>query len=644
MLLTSIAPQASSIESLAWLPLLSMHVKKLQPDKNCPQNLIYDLQVNKNSTQITSHIDRLNLDLDCLYNQQNKQVRMSEKEKNKQVKLFIKQLSTLPDFEFRLARINLLSKFISRTFSVSLWIKKTELGLTAILNSDLLSTQSFFNLKTKKLTVESTVQLSKLPRYLHLIYPQIEALNGELLLHYKSDLNYWNKGEFKIDWRGVLPALSEKSRLSIIGDLDLFKSQVRLSTFLLDVEQLNYSISEVRSWKSKIIKINNTKPVAFNYENLTIQSLPLQLHMSSSHLLTHVERGAGKRIRINDQKLPPLSMQLKIKAKEKTLLVDWVVTLLNQKLSGDIFVNAKIAKLKITKNNLVIKPLVTALAHYVDSLATVEIESGEIDLNLSAEYNIKDQLLTFESALVSNYISGKKEDILFDGARLNSHFRYIIDAQKSVTIEQDKQQLNIKNLFVGIPIQALQIDAKLQQLDPLVEHFKAHLLGGRLDFDNFKINAPSQTIIKLSGLSLSEIINYSAYPEIQGKGIIDGILPLTLTQDGPEIVDGTIYARSPGGYIKVPENTVVQAMGRANPAFSLTMQLLSNFQFDSMQGKVGYTADGESDLKVEIKGISPQISGTQPINFNYSHNENILKLLKSLRFNEQLVDDIKERY
>ena len=122
------------------------------------------------------------------------------------------------------------------------------------------------------------------------------------------------------------------------------------------------------------------------------------------------------------------------------------------------------------------------------------------------------------------------------------------------------------------------------------------------------------------------------------------MLPLTLTREGPEIKDGVIFARVPGGYIKVPENTVIKAMGRGNPTFSFTMKLLSNFQFDTMQGRIGYTSDGESDLKIEIKGISPTVSGTQPINFNYSHNENILKLLKSLRFNEELVRDIKERY
>ena len=72
--------------------------------------------------------------------------------------------------------------------------------------------------------------------------------------------------------------------------------------------------------------------------------------------------------------------------------------------------------------------------------------------------------------------------------------------------------------------------------------------------------------------------------------------------------------------------------------------MLSNLQFDTLQGVIDYAADGESDLKIEMKGINPNVSGTRPVTFNYSHNENILKLLKSLRFNEQLIKQIEERY
>jgi len=326
------------------------------------------------------------------------------------------------------------------------------------------------------------------------------------------------------------------------------------------------------------------------------------------------------------------------------LQADWQLALLKQVFHGELRLVDNIASLQVDKKILNIKSLLAYLGEYIEQASLIDIESGELSLELNLLYRLAEQSMMFAGTVSSSEIAGKQEDILFDGVEFNSQFNYSIDKQREVTIDKDEQQLKIKNLFIGVPIQALKIDARMQNGEPVIDHFKARLLGGRLDFADFSVNAPSQTTINLSGISLTEIIKYSAYPEIEGKGLIDVQLPLELTDNGPEINAGLISARAPGGYIKVPENTVITAMGRANPAFFLTMQLLSNFQFDTMQGKIAYTSDGESDLNVEIKGISPTVSGTQPINFNYSHSENILKLLQSLRFNDELLRDIEERY
>ncbi len=232
--------------------------------------------------------------------------------------------------------------------------------------------------------------------------------------------------------------------------------------------------------------------------------------------------------------------------------------------------------------------------------------------------------------------------MLFDGVTVTGEIDYRFEKQQLI-IKRDKQQLKIANLFIGIPVQALQVDAQVNGLNIIIDRFKARLLGGRVDFADLKLTAPSQTAIKLSALSLSEVIKYSAYPEIDAQGIIDGLLPLSLTEQGPAIKNGVISARYPG-YIKVPENTVVKAMGKDNPAFAFTMQVLTNLQFDSLQGVLDYAANGETSLNVEMKGINPNLSRARAVIFNYSHNENILQLLKSLRFNERLNKQIEERY
>ena len=635
---------ASNLEGFSWLPLLTASLSKVQPDTHCPQNQINDLLVTKNSQKINSNIREVNWDLNCPTNKSHTEAKSTTDFDQQQITELLKKLSDLPIFQLDVNTINLTSALIKNSFSSKLSLQKSASKFFIKLNSELLSGKVTLNLQTKKLVADVNISLDKLPNYINLTELQNQYLTDELSVHYQSDLNIWQKGEFKVSWKGTVTDFSDSVELSLQGEVDLIKETITLLTFVFNAKQVSLPISEKQAWKTGYIKLKNNGTAVIDYADFRIESLPVHIRVGSSNLFTKVERGKSKRIRIDKQKLPPVFMQLAISGKETKLLVDWTLTLLNQKLLGKLYLDPKFIKLQALENSLNLNSLVKSVGKYVDALDLLEIDKGSLKFDLQAQYQRDNKTVVIDSQLFADEISGKNDNIIFDGVSFNSRLHYLIDAQNKISVIEDKQQLKISNLFVGVPVQAVQIDASIDAGNPVVKHFKARLLGGRLDFDDFRLSAPSQTILNIGGISLAEVVKYSVYPEIQSQAIIDGMLPLKLTETGPEVLDGAIFARPPGGYIKVPENTVIKAMGRGNPAFSFTMQLLSNFQFDTLQGKIGYTSDGESDLKIEIKGISPNVSGTQPINFNYSHSENILKLLKSLRFNDELVRDIKERY
>ena len=431
--------------------------------------------------------------------------------------------------------------------------------------------------------------------------------------------------------------------MSAAGSLALLTQQINLKKLIFNLKNVRYKISAQRDWQTTYMKLKLVKPALINLSSLSVKSLPLQLRVGRSVLLTKVPQGKSQRIRVDKQKLPSLFAAVNAQGSLHNMAASWHLSLLNQPLKGELFYVHNKLKLEIPDTPLSAQKLVEALRSYLPELQLVEITSGDINLQLSAYYDLNKQVAAVKSIINASDIAGTDDSVLFDGVTLDSKLDYRFEKQRLI-INRDKQQLKIANLFIGVPIQALQLDAQVNGFDVIVDHFKARLLGGRIDFADFKLKAPSQTSIKLSGLSLSEVIRYSAYPEIKSKGIIDGVLPLSLTEQGPVIKNGKVSARYPGGYIKVPENTVIKTMGRENPAFSFTMQMLSNLQFDTLQGVFDYAADGESSLKIEMKGINPNVSGTRPVTFNYSHNENILKLLESLRFNERLIKQIEERY
>lgn len=642
-LMTSQLARASSFETLNWLPLLTASMKSFQPDILCPNNKINDLKVEKQNVKIITTIREVNWDINCNKSEQESPA-LSDKQKTEQIDLLLTQLSQLPAFKINLKTINIVTSLLKTEYSSKLSVDKSNSQVSVKIKSELVTALLTLNLRSKKLNVDAKLNLDKLPTYLHTTTEQDRYLKNSAVFNYQGDLNKWFNGQFKLDWQGAIEGVSNDVALSVVGELNLLSERLTLSKLSINAKKITLLLSETQSWKTAYIKLKNSEDISLNFAQLNIKALPLELRIGSSRLFTKVERGKSKRIRIDKQKLPSVYLQLAARGAMDNLLVEWRLALLNQTLKGEVSVTPALIKLQMADNNIKLASLLKAASKYVEGLDLFVIQKGVIQQDLLAEYDRIKQTITLESSLNSSEIAGERDKVLFDGVYFSSQLHYVIDEQKNITAHQDEQQLKIANLFVGVPIQALQLDAQVVAGKPVVQHFKARLLGGRVDFDDFKLSAPSQTILNISGVDLAEVIKYTAYPEIDIKGIVDGMLPLTLKKQGPEILDGIIFARPPGGFIKVPESTTTEAMGSRNPALSLTLQILSNLQFNTMQGKIGYTSDGESDFKVEIKGISPKVTGTQPINFNYSHNENILKLLKSLRFNEELVRDIKERY
>ena len=89
----------------------------------------------------------------------------------------------------------------------------------------------------------------------------------------------------------------------------------------------------------------------------------------------------------------------------------------------------------------------------------------------------------------------------------------------------------------------------------LVDIYEMHtdILGGRvytplIRYDSRKeINAFG---IRLDHIQLSELAKLEADSGINASGVLDGMLPIVLTPEGPMVPGGNLFARDPGGIIQ----------------------------------------------------------------------------------------------
>ncbi|QSX35819.1 intermembrane phospholipid transport protein YdbH family protein [Shewanella sedimentimangrovi] len=168
------------------------------------------------------------------------------------------------------------------------------------------------------------------------------------------------------------------------------------------------------------------------------------------------------------------------------------------------------------------------------------------------------------------------------------------------------------------------------------------LLDGEFLLPEFalRLTEPSSAYLVLQGLSLEKLLELQPVTGIYADGIFDGVLPVKLAQGQVSVSGGKLAARAPGGLIMVRNNPAVEQMRASQPYLEFAFSALEHLQYSSLASSFDMAPAGDALMKVEVKGRNPGIE--RPIHLNYSQEENLLQLLKSLRIGEDLQSQIEQ--
>lgn len=218
---------------------------------------------------------------------------------------------------------------------------------------------------------------------------------------------------------------------------------------------------------------------------------------------------------------------------------------------------------------------------------------------------------------------------------------YVLDAQVSGS-----------KLDSGIPLKNLlarsqtHIPTDFSYFDLAIHEIHMDLLGGRvytplIKYDSRKdINSFG---IRLDHLQLSQIAAIEEGAGITASGLLDGMLPIILTKDGPMVPGGNLFARDPGGVIKYQDDSA-DALAQADQSVGMAMTLLQNFQYDQLQSGVQYQPDGTLNLALQFEGKNPDFFDGQATHLNVNLEYNLLDLLESLRVANDVIERAEQRY
>ncbi len=269
-------------------------------------------------------------------------------------------------------------------------------------------------------------------------------------------------------------------------------------------------------------------------------------------------------------------------------------------------------------------------------------------------------------------LEGFYQDINFEGGNLHTQCEFTWGQSHQSPTHKDyfssvatltcpRSKLNSSHFDPGFPLTDIEIESDivltkdadkepsnyLQQLTGLSDTdvtmtAKGKVLNGQFllpDF-NLRLQDKSHAYLILHGLSLEEVLRIQPQIGVYADGIFDGVLPVDLIDGKVSISGGQLAARPPGGLIAISGSPAVDQMRASQPYLDFVFQALEHLQYSQLASTFDMDDKGDAKLLVEVKGKSQGIE--RPIHLNYSQEENMLQLLRSLQIGNDLQDRIEK--
>ncbi|MPY26206.1 hypothetical protein FM037_17205 [Shewanella psychropiezotolerans] len=304
---------------------------------------------------------------------------------------------------------------------------------------------------------------------------------------------------------------------------------------------------------------------------------------------------------------------------------------------------------KSTQVSINFTPELTSLSGSINELP---FEQAEIQASCHYQMEQKNQSSSPESQ-GSNISTLSCPDIQFSAAAFNpgilitdikaqADFSVSLDdkiATKKVTEQEAK---NRKDLSPDVgkrpkPMLPETLSAANIQINASGELLGGHLL---LPEFNLRLHDKSHGYLVLQGLELEQLLAIQPQVGLYADGIFDGVLPVDLVQGKISISGGKLAARAPGGLISVSGNPAVEQMRLSQPYLDFAFSTMEHLEYSELSSSFDMAPDGDALLKVSVKGKAKGIE--RPIHLNYSQEENMLQLLKSLQIGDKLQTQIEQ--
>lgn len=168
----------------------------------------------------------------------------------------------------------------------------------------------------------------------------------------------------------------------------------------------------------------------------------------------------------------------------------------------------------------------------------------------------------------------------------------------------------------------------------LLSQVAVDVLGGKLSLESLQMPQTKAATIRLENISLSELVTAVKPKQIAMSGHINGALPLWLNHSRWLIQDGWIANSGP--LTVRMDKDFADAIASNNIAAGAAIDWLRYMEISRSWATIDLNTVGALAMKAQVNGTSRFSDKNQRVSLNYTQQENLFQLWRSLRFGDNL--------
>jgi hypothetical protein len=160
------------------------------------------------------------------------------------------------------------------------------------------------------------------------------------------------------------------------------------------------------------------------------------------------------------------------------------------------------------------------------------------------------------------------------------------------------------------------------------------ILGGKLRMQQLRMPQHDAALLRLENISSSELISAVNPKQFTMSGRVNGGLPLWLNHPQWIIKEG--WLSNPGPLTLRLDKDMADAIVENNIAAGVAVNWLRYMEISHSWTSINLDNLGELTLRANVQGTSQVEGKRNAVRLNYSHQENLFTLWRSLRFGDNL--------